>query len=387
MTPFVFSTTPSIVFASGAAARIGELGVPKLGARILFVTDKGLMKAGLAGPAIAALEAAGAKVAVFDAVEADPSERTVHATVTLAQAFACSGVVGFGGGSSMDVAKLAALLALGREELGNLYGTGNVKGPRLPLLLVPTTAGTGSEVTGSSIVTTGESEKKGVLSPILMPDIAILDPDLTLGLPAPITAATGVDAMVHAIEAYSCVNPNKNPVSLTLAREALRLLSANIRAVIADGTNREARGAMLLGSMLAGQAFANSPVGAVHALAYPLGGIYHLPHGLTNALVLPHVMRFNASDPGCARSYAEIAPDILPALAALPPAERVEALIAEIVTLSRDVGLPARLGDVGIPRDAVPRLAADAMKQQRLLGNNPRKVSEADALAIYGAAA
>jgi alcohol dehydrogenase class IV len=193
--------------------------------------------------------------------------------------------------------------------------------------------------------------------------------------------------MVHAIEAYSCVHPNKNPVSLTLAREALRLLSANIRAVIADGGNREARGAMLLGSMLAGQAFANSPVGAVHALAYPLGGIYHLPHGLTNALVLPHVMRFNAADPGCAKAYAEIAPDILPSLAALSPADRVEALIAEIVTLSADVGLPARLGDVGIPRDAVPRLAADAMKQQRLLGNNPRVVSEADALAIYGAAA
>ena len=198
------------------------------------------------------------------------------------------------------------------------------KGQRLPLLLAPTTAGTGSEVTPIAIVTTPTTEKKGVVSPRLLPDWAILDPELTLGLPPPVTAATGIDAMVHAIEAYTSRH-KKNPISDQFARQALALLSANIREVCTNGANLEARGNMLLGSMLAGMAFANAPVAAVHALAYPIGAIFHVPHGLSNALVLMGVLRFNL--PEAQTLYAELAPILDPQTQGLPTPEQAQAFV------------------------------------------------------------
>jgi alcohol dehydrogenase class IV len=282
------------------------------------------------------------------------------------------------------VAKLVALLSRSGEALGDIYGVGLAKGPRLPLLLAPTTAGTGSEVTPISIVTTGAHEKKGVVSPAMLPDIALLDPELTLGLPPHVTAATGVDAMVHAIEAFTSTSANNNPVSRALACEALRLLGRNIRSAVHDGSDIEARSAMLLGSMLAGQAFANSPVAAVHALAYPIGGHFGIPHGLSNALVLPYVMRFNA--PACTESYAELAPHVFPELARATGAQGAQAFIDRLAELAGDIGLQPRLRDVGIPKDAVAMMAEDAMKQTRLLVNNPRPVTLEDARAIYEAA-
>ncbi|MBL0935220.1 MAG: iron-containing alcohol dehydrogenase [Rhizobiaceae bacterium] len=383
LSPFTFNTTASIVFEPGSAARLGEIAGKRLGGRVLFVTDPGLLKIGLADAAIASLKAAGAEVTIFGEVEADPSRATLMKAVEAGRG--ASGVVGFGGGSSLDVAKLAALLIGSGEDLDDAWGVAQAKGPRLPLVLVPTTAGTGSEVTPVSIITVGEEEKRGVSSAIILPDVAVLDADLTLGLPPAITAATGIDAMVHAIEAYASKSANNNPLSKMLAREALRLLGANIEKVIADGQDRAARGAMLLGSMLAGQAFANSPVAAVHALAYPIGGTFHIPHGLSNALVLPHVLRFNAPD--AAHLYAEIAGDCFPALDGEEGVQgRCAAFIEELAALSKRVGLQTRLRDVGIGEDALAKMAADAMKQQRLLVNNPRGVSEADALAIYRAA-
>jgi alcohol dehydrogenase class IV len=380
---FTFNTTPSVIFEPGAADRLGALAGPRLGGHVLLVTDPGLRKLGLCDPAIGSLRMAGSSVTIFDAVEADPSHATLMKAVEAGRG--ATGVVGFGGGSSLDVAKLSALLLGSNEDLDQAWGVGQAKGPRLPLVLVPTTAGTGSEVTPVSIITVGAEEKRGVSSPIILPDIAILDAELTLGLPPAITAATGIDAMVHAIEAYASKNANNNLLSRMLAREALRLLGANIETAVADGGNREARGAMLLGSMLAGQAFANSPVAAVHALAYPIGGTFHVPHGLSNALVLPHVLRFNAPD--AAHLYAEIAGDCFPALAGLEGAqERCAAFIEDVAALSKRVGLQTRLRDVGIGEEALPKMAADAMKQQRLLVNNPRAVGEADALAIYRAA-
>src|SRR5690606_13994652 len=296
-----------------------------------------------------------------------------------------TGVVGFGGGSSMDIAKLAALLAGSGEDLDEAWGVAQAKGPRLPLVLVPTTAGTGSEVTPVSIITVGEEEKRGVSSAIILPDIAVLDPELTLGLPPAITAATGIDAMVHAIEAYASKNSNNNPLSKMLAKEALQLLGANIEIAVSNGGDMAARSAMLLGSMLAGQAFANSPVAAVHALAYPIGGTFHIPHGLSNALVLPHVLRFNAPD--AAHLYAEIAADAFPHLHAEDSAQgRCAAFIGALADLSARVGLQRRLREVGIGEQHLAKMAADAMKQQRLLVNNPREVTEADALSIYRAA-
>lgn len=384
MTAFTFNTTKSVICEPGAIQRLGTIVKEQIGNRVLIVTDPGLIKAGLLSRATDALDQAGVHYRVFDGVVADPPVAVVEAALADARAAEIDGVIGFGGGSSMDIAKVIALLIGGGEKLDDIYGVGMAKGQRIPLIQIPTTAGTGSEVTPISIITVGEAEKKGVVAPQLLPDLALLDAELTLGLPAPVTAATGIDSMVHAIESYTSASANNNPVSRTLAREALRLLGANIETAVKDGQNVQARSNMLLGAMLAGQAFANSPVAAVHALAYPIGGIFHVPHGLSNALVLPHVMRFNAS--ACTNAYATLAPNAFPDLAEVPEQQRVDQFIDRLEALSADIGLEQTLREVGIGEADLPVMAADAMKQTRLLVNNPREVSEADALAIYQAA-
>ena len=379
---FTFQTTPSLLMEAGGSARIGEL-FARLGCRsLLVVTDRGVEAAGLLGPALAGLDEAGIARRVFADVVADPPVGVVMAAVMAAQEAGVDGVLGLGGGSSLDTAKLVALLHSGRERLEELYGIGIAKGPRLPLILAPTTAGTGSEVTPIAIVTTASGEKKGVVSPPLLPDWAVLDAELTLGLPPHVTAATGIDAMVHAIEAYTSARL-KNPLSDALAREALRLLSANIHTACRDGRDRDARENMLLGSALAGMAFANAPVAAVHALAYPIGGLFHVPHGLSNAIVLPGVVRFNA--PSAQSLYAELADIVVPGVSGSAEA-RTAALVEALAALAPDLGLDTRLRSAGVTRNDLPRLAADAMKQTRLLVNNPRAMTEADALAIYEAA-
>lgn len=222
----------------------------------------------------------------------------------------------------------------------------------------------------------------GVVAPQLIADLAILDAELTLGLPPAATAATGIDAMVHAIEAYTSARL-KNPISDMLAIRALQLLSEHLLTACGKGQDRAAREAMLLGATLAGQAFANAPVAAVHALAYPIGGIYHVPHGLSNALVLPHVLRFNAQ--AAAPLYGELARAVLPTVTGTAE-EKTRAFIGHMERLIAETGIPSTLREVGIERDGLARMAKDAMLQQRLLVNNPRVVSEADALSIYTAA-
>ena len=386
MNPFSFATTAQILCESGSAAQLGDLCKLRDAHRVLVVTDPGITRIGLLDSVLPALAKAQVAAEVFDQVEADPPESVVLAAVEQAKSMQAELIIGFGGGSSMDVAKLVALLAHPHctQTLQDIYGVGNARGQRLPLIQVPTTAGTGSEVTQIAIITTGATTKMGVVSPILLPDLALLDADLTLGLPAHVTAATGIDAMVHAIEAYTS-KLKKNPLSDMLAREALRLLAGNLDAVVQDGQNREARQAMLLGALLAGQAFANAPVAAVHALAYPLGGHFHIPHGLSNALVLPTVIEFNA--PAAAPLYAELAPLIVGR--GLVPGDAdslTEQLVRALSELSPRCGLPSRLRDAGVPKDKLEMLAKDAMLQQRLLVNNPREVTEADALAIYNLA-
>jgi alcohol dehydrogenase class IV len=270
-----------------------------------------------------------------------------------------------------------------------MYGVGNVHGgARLPLVQVPTTAGTGSEVTPISIITLGAEQKAGVVSPQLLPDVALLDGELTHSLPGHVAAATGVDAMVHAIEAFTSAT-RKNPLSDLLARESLSLLSGNIHSVSCGGaSSADARSAMLLGSCYAGMAFANAPVAAVHALAYPLGARFHVPHGLSNSLMLPHVLSHNAEAEHAATMYAELAPLVLPAdaLGSTGAMAGARALVDYFTALPAELGLPVTLGEVGVSEDDVPMLAEDAMKQTRLLPNNPREVSLADAMRLYRAA-
>ena len=326
-------------------------------------------------------------VEIFDDVEADPSKKTLLKAIEVGKKIKATGVIGFGGGSSMDVAKLAALILGSGENLEEAWGVANAKGPRLPLVLIPTTAGTGSEVTPVSIITVGEEEKKGVSSSIILPDLAILDPDLTLGLPAGTTAATGIDAMVHAIEAYASSSKNNNPISKMLSVEALKLLGGSIEKAVFEGSNVEARGNMLIGAMLAGKAFANSPVAAVHALAYPIGGTFHVSHGLSNSLVLPYVLRFNSVDSKASKDYAELAPYVFPEIDTNRGAQSVCAeFIDKLESLSKKLGLPQKLREVDIPKNACEKMAKDAMKQTRLLVNNPREVTEKDALNIYHSA-
>ncbi|MBB4146103.1 iron-containing alcohol dehydrogenase [Rhizobium rhizoryzae] len=384
MQDFLFNTTRSIQFGNGALQKLGDIVLATAKGPVFLITDSGMMKTGIISKAIDILNAAKIEFRLFADVEADPPEQVIEAATRLAHDGAVGCVIGLGGGSSLDVAKLVALLAGGQERLKDIYGVGKARGPRLPLILVPTTAGTGSEVTPISIVTTGTAEKMGVVSPVLLPDVALLDPELTYGLPPQVTAATGIDAMVHAIEAFASANANNNPISRGFALQALKLIGSALLTAVKDGTNSAARADMLLGSMLAGQAFANSPVAAVHALAYPLGGHFHIPHGLSNALVLPHVLRFNAVT--AHELYVEPAVHAFPALASLEGQARVSAFCDALAQLSVDCGLPHRLRDVGITKDWIPRLARDAMNQTRLLVNNPRPITEEDALSIYHAA-
>jgi alcohol dehydrogenase class IV len=317
---------------------------------------------------------------LFDEVEPDPSRATLLAAVEAGAA--ASSVIGLGGGSPMDVAKLAAYLLGSGDPLDDLWGVGKCQGRRLPLALVPTTAGTGSEATPVSIITVAGAEKRGVSSQALVPDWALLDPSLTSGLPRAVTAATGIDAMVHAIEAYTSARL-KNPMSDMLAREALRLLSANLLPACDDGGDLDARTAMLLGAHLAGVAFANAPVAGVHALAYPLGGHFHVPHGLSNALMLGPVLGHNM--PAAIGSYAELGALLEPNCAGEGEQAQAAAFVGHMNRLCRSAGLPARLRDVGVGREHLDMLAAEAMKQERLLINNPRPIGEADARRLYEA--
>jgi alcohol dehydrogenase class IV len=377
---FTFQAPANILFEPGAAGKISELVASYGVKRVMLVTDSGVRKAGLTRSAEASLAAAGTDVLVFEDVVADPPSHVIEKAAAACRAGEVELVLSIGGGSALDTAKLVAYLARTPDRLDDIYGVGLAKGQRLPLLLVPTTAGTGSEVTPISIVTTPTTEKKGVVSPVLIPDWAILDPELTLGLPPAVTAATGIDAMVHAIEAYTSKH-RKNPLSDQLARQALALLSANVRRVCENGRDLEARSQMLLGSMLAGMAFANAPVAAVHALAYPIGAIFHVPHGLSNALVLTQVLRFNL--PEAEALYAELAPIVDPGTEGLSVAQKARLFVDAMAAICCDCKVPPSLADVGITAGDLRTLAEDAMKQTRLLVNNPRELRFEDALAIY----
>lgn len=379
MQNFDFSTCGTLSVERGGAARLaGKVSGMKCKS-VLVVTDEGLLRSGALQSAMDGLKAAGIPFSVFSGVQADPPEFVIHEAAAAAREVAADCVIGFGGGSSMDAAKLAALLAGGDEVLGDVYGVGLVKGPRLKLILVPTTAGTGSEVTPISIVTTGEGQKKGVVSPILLPDLALLDAELTLGLPSHVTAATGIDAMVHAIEAFTSKRL-KNPISDCLARDALRLLSGSLLRACRNGSDVQAREDMLLGACLAGIAFANAPVAAVHALAYPIGAQFHVPHGLSNSLVLAAVARFNL--PAARKEYAELLDIVNPGHQG-EEADKAGAFVEYLAGLAPSVGLPTTLREVGIGAKDIPMLASDAMKQTRLLVNNRRELAESDAAAIY----
>ncbi|MFY0639291.1 iron-containing alcohol dehydrogenase [Maricaulis maris] len=378
MATFQFRTVPHIHSGRGASGQLAGIAAPLMAGveRVVLVTDNGVRQFGLIDSTLDGLDAAGCSVLVIDDVVADPPEDMVLAATARAREFGAQLVIGFGGGSSMDTAKLVALLLGCDQPLADMYGVNQVKGARLPLILMPTTAGTGSEVTPISVVTVGETSKMGVNDPVLYGDLAVLDAELTLGLPRHVTAATGIDAMVHGIEAYTSAI-EKNPVSDALALAGLKKLHGAIERACLDGSDIEAREDMLLGALLTGQAFANAPVGAVHALAYPLGGIFHVPHGLSNSLMLPPVLRYNATS--AEPLYTQLAAHLDLAGAS------TDALVTEMERIADVVGIETRLTQVGVSHNDLPRLAEDAMKVERLLKNNPRPMTLEAAQACYEA--
>ncbi|MFV5502181.1 iron-containing alcohol dehydrogenase [Acinetobacter sp. 226] len=383
MNRFQFQTVPNVIAGLGTIQELFKILKNGRYQRLLLVTDPGMLKQQLHLPLLDIIESAGLDYVIYSDVQADPPDTVVLEAAAFAKQENIDVVLGFGGGSSMDVAKLIAILAHPEQHqtLADLYGVDNATGPRLALILVPTTAGTGSEVTPISIVTTGETTKTGIVAPILYADVAILDATFTQNLPAQITAATGIDAMVHAIEAYTSKH-KKNPYSDMLAKQALRLLNANLQRVLQDGHDLDARQNMLVGSMLAGQAFANAPVAAVHALAYPLGGHFHLSHGHSNALVLTEVLKFNA--PAAKQLYAEL-------MTWLDPRSKgchdglTDLFIDHFNNHLMQSGLTLKLNELNVPEHMLQVMAEDAMQQSRLLQNNPRELKVEDAYQIYQA--
>lgn len=383
MNPFQFQTVPNIISGLGSIQELKNVLTQQNYQKALIVTDAGMIQHQLHQPILEILTQIDLKYLIYSDIQADPPEHIVLEAVDFATQEQIDVIIGFGGGSSMDVAKIIALLAHPKQQqkLSEIYGVNQAKAPRLPLILIPTTAGTGSEVTPISIVTTGATTKMGVVAPILYADVAILDATFTQGLPAHITAATGIDAMVHAIEAYTS-NVKKNFYADMLAQNALKLLNHNLTKVLKNGADLEARQNMLVGSMLAGQAFANAPVAAVHALAYPLGGHFHLSHGHSNALVLVEVLKFNA--PKAKQYYAELMQWLDPRSTGCIDG-LCDLFIDHMQNHLDQSGLTLKLKELDIAEAKLPQLAKDAMLQTRLLQNNPREMTEQDALQIYQA--
>jgi alcohol dehydrogenase class IV len=382
MTEFVFKIPGTTIFKPGSASdpdTYRSLGVQ---GKVLLVTDSTLVRLGIADRVGEAIKKTGSSLHIFDGISPETDVSAVRALVAFANELRVNQVVGLGGGSPMDVAKIVSLMIASPQPVESMYGVGNATGTRLPLLLIPTTAGTGSEGTPVAVITGDDGEKSPIVGPQFLCDSVILDAELTLGLPPGVSAATGVDAMVHAIEAFTSA-VRKNPVSDRMAIQALQLLYPNIRKVVEEGKDREARGNMLLGSMMAGLAFANASVGAVHALAYPLGTQHHLSHGESNAAVMVPVMRFNL--PEATPMYAELSRSVLDQADQLNDAIAASQLIDELAGLIPALGLRDRLSSYGISDKDLEALSKGALKQERLLSYNIRPMDTDDIRLAYRA--
>ncbi len=351
--------------------------------KALIVTDPGLVQAGLCRRIEEVLTEAGLSYAVFSDVEPDPRLEIVEDCAQAAEDADCDLFIGLGGGSSLDIAKVAAILNTNDGSLTDYLGIGNIPKRGAPTIMIPTTAGTGSEVTPIAVLSDKKEQlKKGVVSEHLYPDVALVDPALMTSLPPHITAFTGIDALTHAIEAYT--NKYAQPFVDTLALEAIRLIGENLRRAVSCGDDVDARCKMALGSLYGGLCLGSVNTAAVHALAYPLGGMFDVPHGVANSLLLPYVMKFNlVSD---LDKYSRVAEALGCRIDGLSKRDAAEKSVDAVAQLSADVGIARTLQELEIPQSAIEEMATAAMKVVRLLGNNPRQVTETDARAIYTSA-
>jgi alcohol dehydrogenase len=377
---FSFTGAGKIVFGNGVfeqlAEQIGELG----GKKPLVVLDRNLSAAGLKEKVSAYFKKAGMGIAVFDKVEGEPPLEMADQAAKTATTRKCDIVVGIGGGSAMDLAKAAAVITANKGKAEDYLGLNRIPGPGLPTIMIPTTAGTGSEVTFTAVFIRKDLNKKeGMNSPYLYPDIALLDPMLTVTVPPQVTATTGIDALCHAIESYTSIAAS--PMSEMVSLEAIDLISSNLRTCVHNGTDLEARGAMLLGSLYAGLGLANAGVTAVHSLSYPLGGMFGIPHGLANTILLPAVMNFNL--PGALEKFAVIAEVMGVPIDGLSLNEAAGLAVGAVEDLIDDCDIYDTLETLGIAEADIPRLTDAAMTVARPLANNPRKLTAQDAIEIY----
>lgn len=370
----------TVVFGPGALARCATDLIARSATSVFIVTTEPTLF--LCDPLVAALRDAGIAATLWYDLVGEPTFGEFAAALEAARAAQADAVVGLGGGSAMDVAKLVAALFDGKQRVVDVIGTDLLTSRALWLACIPTTAGTGSEVTPIAILGDEDEDlKKGVVSRFLVPDAAYLDPALTVTMPPAITAATGLDALTHCIEAYA--NRFAHPLVDVYALAGIALIAEHIERAVSDGSDLAARTAMMRASFYGGLCLGPVNTAAVHALAYPLGGEFHIAHGVANALLLPHVLRFNiASVP---ERYAAIARALgVPGTG--DDAADALAGVERVIALADACGIKRRLSDFGIARDAIPRMATAAMTVTRLLERNPRTLTEADTRAIYEAA-
>jgi alcohol dehydrogenase class IV len=383
-----FQTPHKIITGDGSATTLGAQAQALGVTRVVLVTDKILHEKTDSVPdAVACLKASGVAVEVFDDVEPDPLVNTARRSAEFAHRVAPNGIVGLGGGSPLDIAKATAAILANEAPLEQMWGVGNVPKPALPMILLPTTSGTGSEVTPNCILTDVKSDgghmKKGIVSPHILARVAIVDPLLTVTAPPSVTAASGMDALTHAIETY--VSKSAQPITLPLALEAIRLIGKYLRRAVANGSDLEARRYMANASMLAGVAFANGFLGGVHAVAMAMGGQFNVAHGVANALMLPYVMEFN--EMAATEKFATIAEALGESLEGLSEREAARRATLAVHQLVIDVGLPHVLADVKISEDRISALAEESFGNQRLLKNNPRSATVQDLTRILESAA
>jgi alcohol dehydrogenase class IV len=370
-------TANSVLTGAGSVNQIGK-EVSRFGKKALIVCDRGIAEAGLVEGIKKILEDSKIQSGVFDKVEPEPRIELVHQCGEAVRSRNYEVLVGLGGGSSLDVAKGAAIVITNGGKIEDYVGIGRVPKRGIPTILVPTTSGTGSEATQYAIFTVGNM-KQGVIDPNLYANVAIIDPELTLSMPPRITAATGMDALCHGIETYTSLAAT--PISDLIAKECITLVSRSLRNAVFNGKDVEARSEMSLGSFYGGLCLTNASVTAVHALSFPLGADYHIAHGEANAVMLPYVMRFNCL--GNMKRFAEIAARMGEKVESLSLREAAERSAYAVETLMKDIRVPYKLRDLKIPREAIPSMAERALTVQRLLINNPRVIALKDIIEIY----
>ena len=377
---FTVTQPTRIVFGNGViddlAGVVRDLG----GSKVFLVVDPGLAAAGLAGRITAPLEAAGIPFVLFDRVDPEPGLKLADSGCGIAKAEGCDCVVGAGGGSAMDIAKAVSILVTNGGKAADYLGLGKIRKAGLPKIMVPTTAGTGSEVSFTAVFINEETRSKGGMNgDPLYPEAALLDPELTLSMPPHVTAATGIDALTHAIESF--VSVQANGMSEVYSLEAINLIAENLPMAYADGRNLEARYRMLLGSLLAGKGLALAGVGLVHAMAYPLGGMFGIPHGLANAVLLPYVMDYSLI--GAPERFTAVAEAMGMRVEKLTTREAASLAVEAVYTLNREVGIPPNLAELGIAEERLPEMADVALTVTRPVENNPRQPTRDEVIRVY----